>query len=463
MSVFSSLSKKHIPTILGLFILGVGLVGGILLVNNSNTNSFLPRASPETTPKNLKITNVTDTSFTVSWVTDSKTPGYIKYGVSAANLATTVTDDRDQISGSVGLFKTHHVTIRSLKANTTYYYKIGTGTKELYDNNGSPYTTTTVQSSSLPAKTVYGEIKSAAGTAGAGALVYVSSADMAPLSAVAQTNGSWVISLATARKKDMRGAAVLTNDTVLDILVVSNQDDTTSVVAATLAQAQPVADITLGKNQDFTTAQTQAVALSQETVPATETTQSKFTAQLLAPATESLGSVQSFAILYPADGEVISATLPEIRGQGPASLSATLSLTGPSAQSATVVGDTKGMWKWTPTVKLKTGTYTLTAKATIGGKLTTLTRAFQVDPSKTTPAFTASTSAVPVPIATSAPTAIPIIQATTTPTLPPAVDYPSTASGQIVSGSIGQTYVILIAGAALLAFGFLISMKKQEN
>src|SRR5260221_13594636 len=103
-SGLTSLSKKNIPTILGLLVLFAGLIGGVFLVRSSNTNSFLPRASPQTTPKNLKIRNITDTSFTVSWITDSNTVGFVRYGTNATALSTTINDDRDQSSGSTGLF-----------------------------------------------------------------------------------------------------------------------------------------------------------------------------------------------------------------------------------------------------------------------------------------------------------------------------------------------------------------------
>jgi len=96
----SNLLKKRIPTILGLLFLGSGLAVGVLIIGNS-TGGFFPKASPETTPKKIKVTNVTDSSFTISFITDTAVPGYVKYGVSASKLDQRASDDRDRITGSV--------------------------------------------------------------------------------------------------------------------------------------------------------------------------------------------------------------------------------------------------------------------------------------------------------------------------------------------------------------------------
>src|SRR6185369_13982375 len=127
----SKILSKRFPTVLGLVFLGAGLAIGIFLLS-TGTGGFFPRATPETTPKQVKITNVSNDSFTVSFLTDSSVPGYIKYSNDANRLSLQAGDDRDQLSGTIGQFTTHHITVRGLDPSTTYYFSIGTANKYAY-------------------------------------------------------------------------------------------------------------------------------------------------------------------------------------------------------------------------------------------------------------------------------------------------------------------------------------------
>src|SRR5690606_12599373 len=102
-------------------------------------NVFSPRATPQTMPKNIQVTNLSDTGFSISFVTDEAVAGFIKYGTSPSDLSQQAGDDRDQLTGTVGTFMTHHITLRGLQPNTQYYYELGTGTSATFDNNGAPY------------------------------------------------------------------------------------------------------------------------------------------------------------------------------------------------------------------------------------------------------------------------------------------------------------------------------------
>ena len=78
-SFLEKLLKKQFPTLLGIGILLIALVAGIFLLS-SDTSVFSPRATPESTPKKVKITNLTDTGFTISFLTDDNVAGFVKYG-----------------------------------------------------------------------------------------------------------------------------------------------------------------------------------------------------------------------------------------------------------------------------------------------------------------------------------------------------------------------------------------------
>jgi len=107
----TKLSKIHFPTALGLFILLAAIGVGVYLVRTRTSSKAGAEAS--LTPKQVRITNVTDTGFSVSWVTDKATTGVVKHGTETNSLKQQVLDDRDKLSGDAGDFEVHHVTAKN--------------------------------------------------------------------------------------------------------------------------------------------------------------------------------------------------------------------------------------------------------------------------------------------------------------------------------------------------------------
>jgi hypothetical protein len=248
-----NLLKKQIPTLLGLGVLVIGLVVGVGFLSMGGNLSFAPRASAEETPKKIKITNLSDSGFTVSFLTDGKTSAFVKYGESENSLKSQVGDDRDQLSGTVGSYNLHHVTVRGLSPNTTYYYTLGTGSGSTFDNQGSPFSIKTMAKSGTPtaAKTIYGTVLGAAGSTAKESIVYVSVPGAKQMSTLVKSSGSWAIPLSNARSSEGAGFAEIGDNDQLSILVQGSAQSLTSVVNVAVADAQPVESITLG--QDGTT------------------------------------------------------------------------------------------------------------------------------------------------------------------------------------------------------------------
>jgi hypothetical protein len=246
----SKLMKKRIPTMVGLGVLVIGLIVGVIFLG-TGPGVFAPRATPETTPSQIKLTNVTDSGFTVSFFTAESTPGFVKYGTEVDAVKSQTGDDRDQLSGTVGSYQLHHITVRGLKPSTSYYYLIGTGTNASFDNNGAPFTVKTTEKGGAPsaAKTAYGNILSAAGNPVNGAIVYVSLPEVGEMSSLTKASGGWAIPLSNARTADGSGYAIITETDVLTVLVQGLTANETSNVTVSVAESQPVADITLGQNK----------------------------------------------------------------------------------------------------------------------------------------------------------------------------------------------------------------------
>ncbi|MGI5897764.1 MAG: fibronectin type III domain-containing protein [Candidatus Dojkabacteria bacterium] len=104
---------------------------------NLSTKAVSPVTTTVTGEKSVKVTNLTDTGFTVIWVSKEKEKGSVNYGTSKSNLNSTAKDTRDGLV-SQGEYYVHYVDVSKLQPETTYYYEIKSG-QNTYDNNGAKY------------------------------------------------------------------------------------------------------------------------------------------------------------------------------------------------------------------------------------------------------------------------------------------------------------------------------------
>jgi hypothetical protein len=237
------IKQYKIPTIIGLLILIIGVAAGIFLVQT--TQILRPAASPEETPKNVRITNITDRSFTVSWVTDKATTGFVSYGTSQ-NLGQTESRDK-QVPTSL-----HHITITGLAPSTDYFFKIASQGR-LFDNKGRPFQTKTAPSPvrTPTADVIFGKVKNQSGLPETETIVYVNFSGASPLSTTTDKDGQWTLNLGEARSTNLVNFADYDASTILEIFIqgTKNQFATARVRIET---AKPVPDIVLGKTYDFT-------------------------------------------------------------------------------------------------------------------------------------------------------------------------------------------------------------------
>ncbi len=241
--------QKKIPTILGLLVLVVSLVAGVFLFGDG-TGLFAPRATPETTPKNIVLSNVTDKSFTVTFYTDEETIGFIKYGTSANDIKEQASDDRDQLSGIIKPYHLHQVTVRGLEPNTNYYYLLGTGSNATFDSAGSPYEIKTASSqngASPNNQTIYGTVSQANGQAGDGAVVFVTLEGAGVLSTLVKSSGSWAVSLSNAFNLNLNSYPEINDDSMLTIKVQGVEPSLITNRIVSVENAQPVPEIIMGQ------------------------------------------------------------------------------------------------------------------------------------------------------------------------------------------------------------------------
>ncbi|CAN5341844.1 hypothetical protein BH10PAT1_BH10PAT1_1950 [soil metagenome] len=217
--------KSKIPTILGLFILLTAT--GSTLFAIKNFQGISTNAEISVAPIDVRITNVKDTSFTVNWITDKPSIGFVSYS-SNSNI------DTERTPNEI----THSITIQNLNPSTLYSFKINSN-GQFFQNNNSPWqiqTHTTNFSSDVTV--VSGQILNANNLPAKNALVYIETGSSTYSSQVS-ISGNWVITLPS-----------LSENTILNILVENSSSETASA-KINIKNANPTPVIKLGNSYDF--------------------------------------------------------------------------------------------------------------------------------------------------------------------------------------------------------------------
>ena len=456
MPIFDRLLKKKIPTLIGILFLVGGLAVGVFVMEEG-TGGFLPRASPESTPKQVRVTNVSDTSFTVSFITDSATPGFVKYGLEANNLNQQSADDRDQQTGTVSPYNTHHITVRGLTPATKYYVALGTGTRNIFTDNGAPYTVTTAPrlGVSPEAATAFGTVLTSAQTPATDSIVYLEIQGGAPLSAYVRSSGSFSIPVGTTRRTDLTAFLNPEPTTPVSIVVQGKDSGQTASITSTLAQSTPFETITLGGAGAKTASQSPQGSLAQ---PTENTMEQSATVGI----TFTNPSVE---------GESLNTTQPELRGTGPANTTLQIKIESNPVFQGTVQTSPTGQWSYTPPGNLEPGDHTMTVSyVDANGQTQTQKRTFRVlaQGTSSNPAFTstpsgslagtggsASASGQASASATPPPTPKPLASGSATATTSTSRVAVATGSPQPQSGGFEFTALMMLLGMGLIGVGLI--------
>ncbi len=439
--------KRKIPTIFGLLILLLG-VGGVVFLTQKDFLKSEKKLSSQNIPEKIIVSNVSEKQFTVSWVTQEATSGFIKYGLEQTMLENVVLDDRDQRSGERGKFKTHFVTLKDLQPEKTYYFKIGSGLEaeeNVYDNNGQPYSiiagpvlTTSQETRILSGRILTEDDKPALET-----IVYLAAANMAPLSTLTDNSGRWAIFLNKARTKDLTEYTVFDVEaSILKIEALNGEKDLEAVILTKNA-FPAIPDLVLGHEPyDF----------RREEMPYQE----------IQEATES-GLITIENPSY--SGESLNTLKPEFFGQGPVGAVLEIKLESEPYMTEVEVND-KGSWNFTPPFELEPGTHKVSVTyIDTGGELETISRNFIILAAGESelPAITATPSgdlASPSPLSLPSALPSPSLVAASSPLPSPSsaeparVTQPTTGGQMPITGTNLPTVLLLLVGIILVLIGF---------
>lgn len=207
----SKFNQQGFLNIFILIVLIIGIVIGVYLVGQRV--GFFSKAS-QGFPDKVIISNITDSSFTVSWFTpDSPQNQFLSYGESSS-LGKTSSDDRD--GGELRARYTHHVTLRGLTPVTQYYLKIGADPKS---PTFTQKTASSLRGAPKPPETFFGTAKDNKATPEE-AIVYLA-VENGQLLSTTTKDGKWKLSYAGARTRDLSSYLDLRPSLMTEIYVQS--------------------------------------------------------------------------------------------------------------------------------------------------------------------------------------------------------------------------------------------------
>lgn len=237
------MKNEKIPTILGLIAVTVGLIAGVLVVEQRQTIKLF--ASADATPKNVRITNIDSSSFTVSWTTTKQSVGFVKWGSQKDSLPNK-TSDEDSLN------HVHSHTVTNLLPSTTYYF-ILVSEDTMFDNNNIPWEVKTGPELPLPftSHAASGTVVDSVGNPVSNALVYVTVGGGSPLSTKTSENGNWFLPISRSRNQNLLTYVPIAEEsTLIEIHVQTGKDISTSAqLYPIIAQNSP--PIVIGQANNF--------------------------------------------------------------------------------------------------------------------------------------------------------------------------------------------------------------------
>ena len=232
-------SRFRIPTLLGLVIILVGIIAGVFLVYKDT--SLISKAAPDVKAQNISVTNILDSSATISFETGVDITSFITFGINSADEKT-ILDDRD--SKNFQPRKIHYFTIKSLIPNTIYQFKITTGKHSSEILKFQTAKTETQQNGFSP---VIGSVLSSGKPVSDG-VVYLILSETITQSALLK-NGNFLIPLSLMRKKDLSDTFI-PNNASAKITVISNGGEA-NLLFKLNSSNNTLPPINIGENKDI--------------------------------------------------------------------------------------------------------------------------------------------------------------------------------------------------------------------
>jgi LPXTG-motif cell wall-anchored protein len=432
---------SRIPTLFGISIIVVGLSVTTLLVK---TQTFTKISAQENNqPQEVRITNITDTSFSVSYKTVAKIEGTLNYGLNSS-LGQTAFDENDSPQDLKSRI-IHSISVKNLTPQTKYYFSIISG-GETYLNNDQNFEVDTAPA--LPTtenNRLEGKIINPDSTPLSEAIIYITTENSQVVSTLVNKDGTYSLALNNILTSDLSNRFSFSDNSVIKMLVLGENEKSNIILYYSQVGSIPL--VTISNNYDFRQE-------NQETATPSANFQDFPSLQSSGSSTKKTGSLK---IVSPSKDETPSDQTPVFKGTGVPDQDVQIIIHSDEKIDTSVSSDSSGNWTYTPSAPLSPGTHTITVIAKdAAGILRTITQSFVVF---------AAENPTPTPLAnaqepTITPTEIPI-------TVTPTVFSSATASAltQSTLPATGNEFIIAlgIVGGAISLIGSLLFLHARKN
>jgi hypothetical protein len=399
--------SRKIIRILGIILILFGIPLTTLVIKNQTV--FKGSASSSEEPQNIKITNISDKSFTISYQTNIATTGSVSYGIDK-KLGESELDDADKEKESFSPKKIHNITLKNLKPDTEYFLTVASGPKTFLDN-GAPFGIITGPNIASPSaqeeNIVKGKIVLPDGNAPSEAIVYLSAENSQVLSTATEKDGTFSFSLENLRTKDLSSYFDINDEAVFNIVATDGLLQATA--SASLSKTKIIPTMTLSNNYDFS---------EKDTFAATKSAKPSAGFPPVVP-TSSLSSKKEIKIeiLSPKENQLSVNQKPQFRGTSLPNEKIEIIIHSAEEIITQITADKNGNWTYKPTADLSPGIHTITIKTRdSSGILKTIVKSFTVYAADS-PAITVAPSAMPTQQIM--PTSIPVLLESIIPTIAP--------------------------------------------
>lgn len=419
----NQLFSKRIPTLLGIGLVIIGIILTTEIIKNQTNLRSVASNSEE--PQNVKITNLSDNSFTITYQTNSPITGSVNYGKNK-ELGNTELDDLDKEKGNFSPKNIHSITVKNLSPDTKYFLVIISG-NNTFLNNGTPFEILTGPSIAPSSSqiTIKGKVILPDGSFPNEAIAYLNADNSQLLSTLVGKDGEFNFSLNSLRFNDLSSYFTINDNTILKLLVIDKS--LKSNISISPNQTNSIPTITLSNDYDFINTITPIASNSAESLGFPSIKQEDSKPQILTPKKD-----QSFTDQQP---QFTGTSLPNENVQ--------IIIHSIENIQTQVTSDSNGNWTYRPPSNLSPGPHTITVVTrNSSGILTTLMQSFTVFASEAQISESATPSATP--------TLLPTIMLTPTPTPSPSPTFilEDTKGGL---PPVGNSFIVIIIGGIFTA------------
>lgn len=457
-----ALFKKRIPMILGIIFILLTIPLTIFFIKNQTT--LKSKASDSQKPLDMRVTNISDRSMTITYRTELPSTGSINYG-SDKKLGESELEDIDREKGSFSPKKIHSISVKKLMPSTKYYLVIVSGSNTFLDN-GVPFEAITGSDiSSLSAKSdltsakqkiIKGKIVLPNRDVPSEALVYLNAEDSQSLSGTVAKDGTFSFSLKELRTDNLSSYFKISENTIFKI--VATDGTLKSTVLTSLNQADSLPTITLSNDYDFVQA-----------ISPTASNSAKSSGFPLITPSKKIGKPQ---IINPKQDQSFRSQKPQFHGTSLPNEKVEIIIHSNEQITAQIFADSNGNWTYQPQANLSPGAHTITIKTRdSSGILTIITQSFTVfaDDSQASTAVpsvipTQAVTPIQAPISTLFPSpTIPVLISlpTITPTPSPII-LPIESKGGLPPTGDSRIIFVVIAATAATIIGIALHLLTQR-